>query len=379
MTRALTPTPQRATMSTRRSESATATAVTPPQTLAPSASSSPTTLAHEAALAANRLRTDIGRLALLTLRIVPEDQTRQLRSSLAIAEPSAIPTALPARTKPRKPTLIVNPSSALTTQAIPDPLETLDAIAARLRPLIRRADTLLIAQDGIAVLLRDPAPDGARIVAQRFHNALANHADYPPMPDSAPHLQVVVGIGYLTFDATGAIVGDDDPCDECATPPYGTQERSGATPAMAFGDSFARLFIRAWESDRKTPITIPLVDAPPTETGPTALATAHQVTAETTEAQRELALRRQATSLGVPFARLPTLLPGACRRTISRELARELRAIPIGYAHATLTVAMERPCDAQAVKRLRQATGHTIFPVLGAADEISRAITQLKP
>jgi len=389
MTRAPTPMPRRATITTtarRESESPTTRPVAPTT----SAISSPTTLAQETALVANRLHANTGRLALLTLRIMREDLPRQLRNLPAAPAPSAVPTALPSRIKPRRSKLPADQSTSLTAPATFDSLATLEAIAARLRPLIRRTDELMIAHDGIAVLLRDPAPKGACIVTRRLRDALDNHAgsaSAAPAYEGARFVHLLLGIGYVTFDATGAVVSNDDPCadsDENAderphsdTPSARFSASADAAPDATFGAWFARLFMRAWESYTEAPITISLVDAPATGADPATAARA--ASSEAPGAQMELALRRQATRLGVPFARLPTLLPSACRRAISRDLASELRAIPIGYAHATLTVAMEQPCDAQAVSRLRQATGHTIFPVLGAADEISRAITQLRP
>ncbi|HUY76785.1 MAG TPA: hypothetical protein VMV29_08425 [Ktedonobacterales bacterium] len=392
MTRALTPTPQRATITTtarRESESPTTRPVAP----ATPTTSSPTTLAQETALVANRLHANAGRLALLTLRIMREDLPRQLHSSTAAPALSAVPAALPSRIKPRRSKLPTSQSTSLATPAAFDSLATLEAIAVRLRPLIRRTDELMIAHDGIAVLLRDPAPEGARIVTRRLRDALDDRAGSTgsasaPAYEGARYVHLLLGIGYVTFDATGAVVSNDDPCAEseenaCDERPHSDtlsarfSASADAAPDATFGAWFARLFMRAWESYTEAPITISLVDAP--ATGADLATAAHVASAEPSGAQQELALRRQATRLGVPFARLPTLLPSVCRRAISRELASELRAIPIGYAHATLTVAMEHPCDAQAVSRLRQATGHTIFPVLGAADEISRAITQLRP
>ncbi len=100
--------------------------------------------------------------------------------------------------------------------------------------------------------------------------------------------------------------------------------------------------------------------------------------AETTEAQVSATLRRRAEAVGAPFIHLPARLTLVCQRAIPYELASELRAIPIGRTRTTLTVAMEHPQDGQALRRLRLATGLSIFPVLGAPDEIERALALLK-
>lgn len=89
------------------------------------------------------------------------------------------------------------------------------------------------------------------------------------------------------------------------------------------------------------------------------------------------ALRAAARALGVPYAQIPRRLPAACRRAIAPELARALRAVPIGRTRGVLTVAMQNPRDTCSVRRLRGATGLTVFPVLADADEIERALAQL--
>jgi Type II secretion system (T2SS), protein E, N-terminal domain len=89
------------------------------------------------------------------------------------------------------------------------------------------------------------------------------------------------------------------------------------------------------------------------------------------------ALRAAARALGVPYALIPRRLPAACRRAIAPELARSLRAVPIGRTRGVLTVAMQNPRDTCTVQRLHGATGLTVFPVLADADEIERALAQL--
>lgn len=89
------------------------------------------------------------------------------------------------------------------------------------------------------------------------------------------------------------------------------------------------------------------------------------------------ALREQARALGVPFVELPQRISVPCRGAVAPELARELRAVPIGRTRGMLTVAMHDPHDHEALRRLGAATGLAIFPVLAAPDALDRALRQL--
>jgi len=390
MARALTPTPQRAILIATSSQRAGATPVADLEGMqagasrameagASRASAEPhaqttTTLAHESRVIADRLRSDATQIAMLTLRVMrpapPDDSAASLRR---------------ARTAEGRVTLRTRthrPSTHPTTTDWRAPMTTL---AARLRPHIRRDDTLVIAPDGVAILLRDPAPAGARIVAQRLRDALL-HEEAPSARAAsqtdgyAVRMTLLLGVSHITFSADGLALSDSgatrlrsltaddaDETDISARPRTSAACTHNESSAL-FGARFATLFARTWEACATNPIILTHID--PSDDG--------APSSPTQAAQTEAALRRQATALGVPFAQLPLLLPTNCRRAITRQLANELRSVPIGYAHAKLTVAMEHPGDMQAVDRLRQATGHTIFPVLAAADDITRAIKQLK-
>jgi GGDEF domain-containing protein len=70
-----------------------------------------------------------------------------------------------------------------------------------------------------------------------------------------------------------------------------------------------------------------------------------------------------ARSNGVPYMQLPTRIPSRLKQFIPYDLALELRCAPVGRDHNRLTVAMAHPTDIQAIDRLRETTGMTIFPV----------------
>ncbi len=384
MVRALTPTPHRATpasMASRRVgaplgpslEVAGAVSTAAEGLSTPTA----TALACEARLAAERLRPNAERLGLLTLRIIRPETPSQRAGSLTLLPPLDAP-ADGARSPTRTQTRRASANAAVWS----DWSDALTALAARLRPLIRHSDTLMVACDGIAILLCDPAPAGARIVAQRLRATLlderrgATSAFGAQTGDATPRTTLLLGVGHGACDINGIAVNENVGDDQntpinVANIPAALLATSRAAPRVTsaiFNARFATLFAHAWETSAAIPIILTHVagadDAAPRD--------------EAKAAQTETMLRRQATALGVPYARLPSPLPINCRRAISRELASELRAVPIGYAHAKLTMAMEHPGDTQSVERLRQATGHTIFPVLAAADDISRAIKQLR-
>ncbi len=354
------------------------------------------TLAQATLPAASELRGAAQRLALVILRCLPQ--------APALGAAAPVPTPITTLAPKRRGSPSRRGSRTSLTVAF-------EALGGRLRPLIRRTDALVITHEGIAVLLRDPASTGAQIVAQRLRDSLATLLATPPT--AAP----ILGIGHVTLDATsGLLCADDDATLAAATPQTSASAATIAIDEAAFAARFANLFAQAWAACALAPIiaitdddgeasqahdTLPATtDAPAsnarltrTPNAAAARVRLHLVgahaphanavkainTTETndTERTKESILRQQAAALGVPFARLPTPLPVNCRRVISRALAGELRAIPIGYARATLTVAMEHPCDTLAVQRLRQTTGLTIFPVLGATDEISHALLQL--
>lgn len=68
-------------------------------------------------------------------------------------------------------------------------------------------------------------------------------------------------------------------------------------------------------------------------------------------------------SSGIPYMRLPARLPQNLKRLVPYSIARELRCIPVGRDHNRLTVAMAYPTDTQALTRLQNVTGMSIFPV----------------
>ncbi len=98
--------------------------------------------------------------------------------------------------------------------------------------------------------------------------------------------------------------------------------------------------------------------------------------AEPNEAESEFpALARK---LGIPYlSLLPRKRPMRVQQLVNPQLAQELHCYPLGRERNILTVAMLNPQDHTAVKRLEQATGLHIYPVLTHPHELQTALEQL--
>jgi hypothetical protein len=68
---------------------------------------------------------------------------------------------------------------------------------------------------------------------------------------------------------------------------------------------------------------------------------------------------------------LPRVLPPRLTRLLPRDLACELRCVPIGRSSHDLTVAMADPTNSDSVRRLEAVTGMTIFPVSCDEDDLN--------
>jgi hypothetical protein len=82
-----------------------------------------------------------------------------------------------------------------------------------------------------------------------------------------------------------------------------------------------------------------------------------------------------ARSNGIPYMQLPARLPSRLKQLIPYALALELRCAPVGRDHNRLTVAMAQPTNVQAIDRLRETTGMTIFPVACEAKALDNLLT----
>ncbi|HLY31119.1 MAG TPA: hypothetical protein VKQ36_08815 [Ktedonobacterales bacterium] len=236
--------------------------------------------------------------------------------------------------------------------------EALRALGRLIHPLIRRADELLITSEGIAVLLHDPSVDGARCVAQRLIDTLSAPADMPEVSEGMTPLRLGIGYSHETL-ATRQEESDNAP---------------SITPASVLNARCDALFADACEAATRAFVLLPHA---PHATAMSGRASAGAGKGAAQAALQNNSLRRNAQTLGAPYIHLPTQLSATCRQAISYELASKLHAIPIGRTRTTLTVAMERPDDQQALLQLRLTTGLAIFPVLSASDEIERALASL--
>jgi hypothetical protein len=76
----------------------------------------------------------------------------------------------------------------------------------------------------------------------------------------------------------------------------------------------------------------------------------------------------------VPYMQLPHALPKQLTQLIPYQIACELQCAPVGREHQYLTVAMREPSDHDALVRLREITGLTIFPVACKEDELNNLL-----
>jgi hypothetical protein len=82
------------------------------------------------------------------------------------------------------------------------------------------------------------------------------------------------------------------------------------------------------------------------------------------------------STVQVPFMHLPAQLPKRLKHLIPYPLALELHCAPVGRDHHYLTVALADPSDRNAIERLKDVTGMTIFPVCCNEDALNELLTQ---
>jgi hypothetical protein len=101
---------------------------------------------------------------------------------------------------------------------------------------------------------------------------------------------------------------------------------------------------------------------------------AHNMQQPATEEQWPALARK----LGIPYlSLLPKKPPMRVQQLVNARLAHELHCYPVGRERNMLTVAMLNPQDREALQRLQQETGLSIFPVLTHPEELQTALEQL--
>ena len=101
---------------------------------------------------------------------------------------------------------------------------------------------------------------------------------------------------------------------------------------------------------------------------------AHNTQQPTTEEEWSALARK----LGIPYlSLLPKKPPTRVQQLVNARLAHELHCYPVGRERNMLTVAMLNPQDREALQRLQQETGLSIFPVLTHPKELQTALEQL--
>lgn len=290
----------------------------------------------------------------------------------------------------------------------------LDPVVERVRALIRTGDVVEVdASEGIGIVLRDADSERARAVFMRLRDALCS-AIPPRTPDE---VAVAVACGYA---ASPSCSGDNTTVEGVGTATLahidaGTTSSSPEAVPTAMLDAArqprtilmltqpvvtrssrparysrhgagvegeAALARRGSHPSLPEQIGVPegnvssadevAAQQRPLQRGHLRLVASQHMTLPEIEAMRSLA-----RAMRVPFVRMPAHLPRSCRSVVHPTIACELRAVPIGRTHGTLTMAMHDPTDTDALQRLRALTGLNIFPVLAAPDEIDRALRQI--
>lgn len=255
------------------------------------------------------------------------------------------------------------------SESYPGDGDPLLALAERIRPYVRHTDTLEVAgRNAVALILYAADRQGTHAAFQRLRDRLAA----PAMPGD-PVFPIT--IGYATHIAASSDERTIADTIHAAWKPrvlLNVSLSASLSGPVVCGDKTALKASNPMEGKHVAALR-PVV----TSTRPSRRAHLHLVALNAQAQPVNEGLRARAHALGVPFVQLPSRLPANCRNTIAPELARELNAVPIGRSRSMLTVAMHDPSDANAVLRLRSATGLTIFPVLAASDELERALRQI--
>jgi len=92
--------------------------------------------------------------------------------------------------------------------------------------------------------------------------------------------------------------------------------------------------------------------------------------------ERDLA-KSLAVHWGVQYLNLSDMeLEQDVVKSVSREIARRYKLVPVARNNGTLTVAMKNPLDVFAIDEIRLITGKDIDPVIAAEEDITQAISQ---
>lgn len=206
------------------------------------------------------------------------------------------------------------------------PANFLEQVLANMRRTIRTSDRILVHEGtGVAIILPDVDQEGAQSILERVYysiNLLQPETVIPPLKRET---DILLGIG--SYPKPGASLED----------------------LLYYTGLLAhRLTLR------------PAVTTQLRGTGSTNIS---EVILYNRQQDYEDDSLIAARSNGIPFMELPPRLPPRLKQLIPFELALELRCAPVGRDHNRLTVAMAHPTDTQAVKRLRETTSMTIFPV----------------
>jgi hypothetical protein len=263
------------------------------------------------------------------LPVAPE-LNRELRSTLEEQFPRSTPFSLfQLHIAQFKPVQVCSISQVVKQRrSYHAPLSLRDQILHAIRRTLRRSDQILIDAQGIGAALLFPSVDQDGIVSiagriSRSINLLQAETIVPPLEHETEILLSFASYPQAAHSLEQLLLQAGQP-----------QGHISFRPAVIPGD-------------KHTPARMG-------HTGYTASARSARV--------RETRLR-EARANGIPFMQLPSRLPARLKRLVPYALALKLRCAPVGRNHNQLTVAMANPLDTQALCRLREVTGMSIFPV----------------
>ncbi len=206
------------------------------------------------------------------------------------------------------------------------PASFLEQVLVNVRRAIRDSDQLLI-QEGIgaALILPDVDQQGMYSILERVHQSIRLLQSETVIPPLKRETDIVMGIGSYPEPGTSL--------ELLLCHVSSTVHRLTLRPAI---------MAQMWSGKETTPVANKPLER----------------FVEQAESASENTIRGN-----VPFMQLPVKLPARLKILIPYSLALDLRCAPVGRDHHCLTVAVADPTNLEAIQRLSEITGMTIFPV----------------
>jgi hypothetical protein len=243
--------------------------------------------------------------------------------------------------------------------------DVLAQILRNARRAVRQRDELIIEGTmGAAMLFPSVDEQGIQNILERVYQHIALLQAETIVPPLARITDIVLGYGTLSAPATWS--GKDAACRQRLE-----------TLLASTGRVARRLLLRPalamslWD-------TMPTVETP---TAGTDKGGKGQETRQVNQPAKSIPNTSSSAStapdaLPYPFLHLPKSISPRLKRLLPYAVAQQLRCVPVGRDHHTLTVAMIEPDDKQALQYLRNITGMTIFPVSCEHEALMTLLTE---